>query len=347
MSNSKPIGINLFPSALCPLPSAMTTSTYLPTTFANAIACVQQFALQVFDRQIAKKQLYYHNREHIQHVQQRSNRIFKAIAPFWENAIGTELTRMKLLLDLCVVAHDMLQMFVPQTQPHAPRRREGGVSEFATIDKLLRYIQAFNKRMQQQGVDATQFTASDVYLIREAIEGTICSYDPTDQAIYQPILYNANCTPSIVTRILLLADIGSLGMDGIAVYNREGSLLFLEENPDIIPFLSDRAIGKLRISNPNLYENLRQRLLRRAQFQVNFARSRLVRTPCEIEGLPADAISILIRDIFTYLTRETIQEIEQTTPVKKETTLEELLTFFQLEHYFNSLGLEEPSEKSD
>jgi hypothetical protein len=221
------------------------------------------------------------------------------------------------------------------------------VSEFATIDKLLRYIQAFNQRMQQQGVDAAQFTTSDVYLIREAIEGTICSYDPTDLAIYQPILYNTNRTPSVLTRILVLADIGSLGMDGIATYNREGSLLFLEENPDIIPFLSYQAIGKLRISNPNLYENLRQRLLRRAQFQVNFARSRLVRTPWEIEGLPADAISILIRDIFTYLTRETIQEIEQTTPVKEETTLEELLTFFQLEHYFNPLGLEEPSEKSD
>jgi hypothetical protein len=36
----------------------MTTSTYLPTTFADAITCVQQFALQVFDRQIGKKQLY-------------------------------------------------------------------------------------------------------------------------------------------------------------------------------------------------------------------------------------------------------------------------------------------------
>ena len=324
----------------------MTTSTYLPTTFADAIACVQQFALQVFDRQIAKKQLYYHNREHIQQVQQRSDRIFQAIAPFWENAIGSELTRMKLLLDLCVVAHDMLQVFVPQTQPHAPRRREGGVSEFATIDKLLRYIQAFNRQMQQQGVDAAQFTASDVFLIREAIEGTICSYDPTDQAIYQPILYNANRTPSIVTRILLLADIGSLGMDGIAAYNREGSLLFLEENPDIIPFLSHQAIDKLRINNPNLHENLRQRLLRRARFQVSFARSRLARTIDEIKGFPDDTIPILMRDVFTYLTPETIQELEQTTPVKEETTLDELLTFFQLEHSFNLFGSEQPNGKS-
>jgi hypothetical protein len=324
----------------------MTTSTYLPTTFADAIACVQQFALQVFDRQIAKKQLYYHNREHIQQVQQRSDRIFQAIAPFWENAIGTEVTRMKLLLDLCVVAHDMLQVFVPQTQAHAPRRREGGVSEFATIDKLLRYIQAFNRQMQQQGVDAAQFTASDIFLIREAIEGTICSYDPTDQAIYQPILYNANRTPSIVTQILVLADIGSLGMDGIAVYNREGSLLFLEENPDIIPFISDRAINKLRINNSNLHENLRQRLLRRARFQVSFARSRLVRTPREIEGLSSDAIPILMHNVFTYLTQETIEEIEQTTPIKEETTLEELLTFFQFEYYFNPLGSEQPNGKS-
>lgn len=316
----------------------MTTSTYLLTTFADAIACVQQFALQVFDHQIAKKQLYYHNREHIQQVQQRSDRIFQAIAPFWENAIGSELTRMKLLLDLCVVAHDMLQVFIPQTQPHAPRRREGGVSEFATIDKLLRYIQAFNKRMQQQGVDGAQFTASDVYLIREAIQGTICSYDPIDQAIYQPILYNTNRTPSIVTRILALVDIGSLGMDGIAAYNREGSLLFLEENPDIIPFLSYQAIDKLRISNPNLHENFRQRLLRRARFQVSFARSRLTRTIGEIKGFPDDTIPILMRDVFTYLTPETLQELEQTTPVKEETAIEELLMFFQFEQYFKRMS---------
>ncbi len=324
----------------------MTTSTYLPTTFADAIACVQQFALQVFDRQVAKKQLYYHNREHIQQVQQRSDRIFQAIAPFWENAMCSELTRMKRLLDLCVVAHDMLQVFVPQTQPHAPRRREGGVSEFATIDKLLRYIQAFNRRMQQQRIDAAQFTASDVYLIREAIEGTICSYDPTDQAIYQPILYNTNRTPSIVTRILLLADIGSLGMDGIAAYNREGSLLFLEENPDIIPFLSNQAIDELRINNSNLHENLRQRLLRRARFQVSFVRSRLVRTIGEIKEFPDEAIPILMRNVFTYLAPETLQELEQTSPVKEETTIEELLTFFQFEHYFNLLGSEQPNGKS-
>lgn len=47
--------------------------------------------MQVFDRQIGKKQLYYHNREHIQQVQQRSDRIFQAIAPFWENAISSKL----------------------------------------------------------------------------------------------------------------------------------------------------------------------------------------------------------------------------------------------------------------
>jgi hypothetical protein len=85
----------------------MKTGILLPQTFAESVAKVKAFALQEFDRQIAKKQLYYHNREHIQQVQQRSDRIFQAIAPFWENAIGSKVTRMKLLLDLCVVAHDM------------------------------------------------------------------------------------------------------------------------------------------------------------------------------------------------------------------------------------------------
>ena len=117
------------------------------------------------------------------------------------------------------------------------------------------------------------FTESDISVIQDAIEATICIYDPSEQGIYQPALYDQTRNLSIVACIIALADIGSLGMDGIAAYNQEGSLLFLEENPDVIPVILNQTTATLAVDNPELYENIRQRLLKRARFQVNFAKS--------------------------------------------------------------------------
>ncbi len=312
-------------------------STWLPSTFAEVVAKVKNFALGEFDHEVVENQLYYHTREHLNHVQRRANAIFQVICPYWQVSLGKEITpeyitRTNLLLELCAVAHDMIQIFVPQTQPHTSRRREPGVSENLTFEKLLNYIKGVNQHLKEHCVDDSMlFTDADISMIQNAIQATICIYDLSDQGIYQPVLYDQSKDLSVVAFIIALADIGSLGMDGIPIYNQEGSLLFLEENPDVIPVILNKITGLTSVNNPQLDENIRQRLLKRARFQVSFAKSRLMRYPQEIAKLPKEAIPILTCEIFQHLNFQTIQEIELTTPTDEDTSLEDLINFFKLE----------------
>jgi len=321
--------------------SSLEHSLRLPTTFAEGIERIKIFALQEFEREIAQKQLYYHTHEHVNNVQRRTKHIFQVVRPYWEIASSQHrppinLPRMELLLTLCAFAHDMVQIFIPPTQPHTARKRQMGVSEMATIDQLLKYINELNQQLQTFEPDSpARLTNEDITIIREAIETTICAYDTTEQAIYQPKLYENNQSLSPVARILALADIGALGLDGIKVYNREGSQLFLEENLDVIPLLLDGTIHSLDSSNWQLYENIRQRLLSRCRFQVSFAKSRFTRFEREVADFPPEAISTLTHQVFKYLNSTIIQELERITPTDEDTSVEVLLQFFKFDQYIN------------
>lgn len=312
-------------------------SSQLPTTFAESIAQIKTFALQQFDQEIEQKQLYYHTHEHIENVQRRANLILQAIAPYWSDLSSgdrptIDLPRTALLLDLCAISHDMVQLFVPPPQPHMTRQRERGTSERATIEQLVAYIHKLNQQLQAEDPNSpARLTDDDIWVIQEAIAATICAYNPEEQAIYQPALEETNKGLPIVARILALADIGALSIDGVQVYEREGSLLFLEENLDLISLLLEGRIDRLGAEDPELYESLRQRLLKRCRFQVTFAKSRLARFDREMLGFPEKAIAMLNHDVFRYLTPATIAEIEAIAPTTEQTSLEELLEFFKFE----------------
>ena len=315
-------------------------SSQLPTTIAESVAQIKTLALQEFDREIVQKQLYYHTREHVNNVQRRANQIFLAVSPYWiaaqQQQPTLDIPRMKLLLDLCAAAHDMVQVFVVSTQAHTCRQRKPGVSETATIERLLKYINELNEQLQLDApTSPARLTLEDITIIRDAIAATICVYDPTEQAIYQQSLYEPNKSLSPVARILALADIGSLGIDGVNVYRQEGSLLFLEENLDVIPLILDGTIYTLGSDNSELYQNVQQRLLSRCRFQVNFAKSRVARLEREVADFPEPAIPTLTHEVFKYLNPTKIQEIEATTPTHEDATLEVLLEFFEFERYLN------------
>lgn len=291
-------------------------------TVAGCIEQIEAFALQEFDRQIQRHQLYYHTRDHIRQVQRRSRLIFDAIRPDLDPA---SIEHLEQLLDLCVIAHDMVQIFEAQPQPHAARSRTSGVSETATIDRLLDYIDAHN---------AAQFCEQDRATIQAAIGATICAYDAKEQSIYQPALSQPNLP--IVARILALADLNALGIDGIEMYNREGSLLFLEENLDVIPLILNGTIDTLETTNATLARNIQQRLLKRCRFQVNFAKSRAARLNQEIAGFPQASIATLRNQVFQHLNPATLQELEATTPTDDNTPLGELLRFFEFDRYLKT-----------
>lgn len=314
-----------------------TKANSLPQNFAESVELVANFAREEFAKEITEKKLYYHNFEHISKIRERCDRIFQVIRPAWAASLKIEnaesyLDRMQLLLDLSAIAHDMLQIFIPQTDPHTPRRREAGLSEAATIECLLNYIKNLNQQLYLENPEHPGiFIDEDLEILREAIAATVCLYDPTDKSIYQKDLYDRERSVSYITRILCLADIGGLGIDNIKYYNKEGSYLFLEENLDIIPIIENHQITNLKLERPELYENLRQRLLKRARFQIDFGRSRLARYPKEVEGLPIDSLPILEKEVFKYLHPKTINELETITPTAENTSLETLIEFFQLQ----------------
>jgi hypothetical protein len=305
-------------------------------SFTDAIAHIKKMALEVFAHEIAEKQLCYHTHEHIAGVQRRASQIFQVIRPYLPSTEDAD--RLEQLLNLSAAAHDMIQMFVPQSEPHTPRCREAGVSEIATTEKLLELIYAFN---QYQANESARFLDSDLQIIRDAIAATICDYDPLEQAIFQPALYNYDQPISAVARILALADIGALGMEGVEAYNREGSLLFLEENLDVRSLIEQDRLTSLPEQPSEIQENIRQRLLRRARFQVSFAKSRLKRLSQELEGLPSEVNSVLLQDIFQHLSPATIERISSSTPTSAETPLEVLINFFRLAQFVPQKPLKE------
>ena len=307
----------------------------LPGSFEEAVTMVKNFAFLEIQKESEQKQLYYHTCDHAYAVQQRADIIFKAIEPFGKEFVQSQisLTRIKHLIDICAIAHDMVQEFLPHTKLNTSRKREPGVSETATISKLLNYIESLRIKSSNQKVNnPILFTDSDLQIIREAIEATICLYDCGDNSIYQPYLYCTRKKILLPARIIALADLGSLGIEGIEAYFQEGSLIFLEENPDTISIILNNEYN----NQPELSENLRQRLLQRARFQVNFAKGREARFMREVEGLPVGAISVLRNKVFKYLNKDTIKKIESITPTRDDTILEKLIEFFDLKKLIRS-----------
>lgn len=310
-----------------------------PGSFAEAVLEIKNFAIEEIHKQTKKHKLYYHNYAHASAVQRRATKIYQEILPFWDlifqNTAAPDPLRTKQIIDICAISHDMVQIFIPTQSYQTSRKRETGVSETATIIKLIDYIKDLNNRYSRKYPDrAPLFTNSDLQVIRKAITATICLFDSSDRCAYQPELYNREDEIPLAARIIALSDLGGLGIEGIKQYFAEGILLFLEENPDII-----NLIRKLSAKNRHhhLFEEsseiLRQNLLKRAKFQVDFAKGRVARTDREMEGFPPQVISVLKKNVFQYLNEETIKEIESITPTNSDTSLEELIEFFDLEKY--------------
>ncbi|MBV6624842.1 MAG: hypothetical protein KI793_18265 [Rivularia sp. (in: Bacteria)] len=313
-----------------------------PKNFEQAISIITKFAFAEVKREAAKKQLYFHNHAHAEAVQRRAEVIFYAIEPFWNKICHQSDTsdskRAKYLIDVCAASHDMVQEFLPLQSPQTARQRESGVSENATINKLLDFIKHLNKKFALENPELPPlFTQSDLEIIRKSISATICYFDTNDNSIYQPDLYNSEEQIVLNARIIALADIGGLGIDGIPAYFQEGSLILLEENPDIIPLIQKFLAEKDNSSNnKEVYENLRERLLKRAKFQISFAKGRLARLNRELEGLPEEVVLVLKEKVFKHLNEQTIEKIEALTPTAADTNLAKLIEFFELDKYIHN-----------
>jgi hypothetical protein len=229
----------------------------------------------------------------------------------------------------------MVQEFLPPDGLQAPRKKLFGLSENATVTKLFKYIESLNHKLIETNINSSiLFTNQDLDIIQQAIQATICEYDSQEGLIYQPLLYQSQPKISVVARIVALADLGTLGIEGREAYLRESVLIFLEENPDLVTLLlSNYEKQQTLIKTGEREEIIRKRLLKAARFLVNFAKGRQARFKHEIRAFNQATQQILQEQVFLYLTPENIQKIEAETPTNDNATLTELLNYFQFKDY--------------
>lgn len=312
--------------------------------FIKACREVENFALAEVKQEAQTKQLYYHNLNHVYGVKRRANIIFQALKPTLIDKINLkELNRIQYLLNICAVAHDLVQEFSFSIDRKQPRERPVGLSETLTIDKLINHIQQIERELSvTKSPPETIFTEADIKLIKEAIQATSCQYDYANHLIYQPYLYQVNKKLNITAQIIALADLGTLGMEGIEAYLQEGILLFLEENLDIVNLVLEQNNNP---SQPNLlltqvetsavHSDLKERLLKYTRYLVKFARGRKTNFEREIASFDEQARIILRDRVFINLTEATISQIESIVPTSNNTTLAELLEFFNFDYFLH------------
>ncbi len=307
-----------------------------PNSFAETVQLVENYAVEEIKQETNKKQLYYHTLSHALSVKRRASKIFQSIKPILaESTPVATLDRLESLIKLCAMAHDMVQCFHPPTEANKSRKRFPGVSETATVNKLIDYIQNLNRQLAIDNLDASiLFSDLDLKIIRDGIMATICDRDPqagkasysfSPYSIYQPYLYNSQHKISIVGSIIALADLGTLGMEGVENYIQEGIWIFIEDNLDLKELILNCDCS------PKLDKHItRTRLLNMTQFIVNLAKERVARLELEISGFTASMREILRQQVFIYLDAENIKQIETIVPTDENTSLSDLIKFFCL-----------------
>lgn len=310
-----------------------------PNSFSDTVQIVANFVQQEIVRATKYQQLYYHTLDHALAVKRRAEQIFRQIEPILLNEEAQdpqELARLENLLSLCALAHDMVQQFTENPEPQIPRKRIPGISETATFNKLNQYIQQLNQTLEQQNCHCSLlFSDRDLAILQEGIIATVCQRDPqagkasysfSAYSIYQPYLYQDHySTTSLIAKIIALADLGTLGMEGVENYIKEGILVFLEDNLDLKSLILQGEIPPV-----DLRANTKIRLLSMTRFMVSLAEERKARFELEITGFSSQACQILREQIFVYLNSETIEQIKNMIPTNEQTTLQELIDFFCL-----------------
>ena len=305
-----------------------------PSSFAETVRLVENFVEQQIVKETAQKQLYYHTIDHALSVKRRAIKIFGAIESIAvKSQSSIESNRLESLIELCAMSHDMVQQFSLSDRHQIPRKRIPGVSEAATVEKLFEYIKNLNRALLIDFDSSILFNDLDLAIIEDAILATVCERDPqagkvaysfSSHSIYQPYLYNFEPKTSIAGNILALADLGTLGVDGIKSYIREGILVFLEDNLDVRNFILDYDYPNLSIQT-----TIKDRLLNMARFIVNLAQERKARFELEIAGFCPQARQILREDVFIHLTQENIERVKAIVPTRNNVSLAELIDFFR------------------
>ena len=151
-----------------------------PNSFVETVELVKNYVVDEIRRETKTKQLYYHTVDHSFAVQRRAKHIFQELEfVLSQSRSSQELERLKILTDLCGLAHDMVQLFNLHSTVGKPRRHISGQSEIETANKLLQYIQDLNQQLATcPQSNSILFNDRDREIIKDAILATICQVDP-------------------------------------------------------------------------------------------------------------------------------------------------------------------------
>ena len=314
-----------------------------PSSFTETVQLVEEYVKVEIIKETETKQLYYHTLDHAVAVKRRAKHIFQAVkSVLFQHYSDPELTRLENLTSLCGLAHDMVQLFDSSRSPNQPRRRHAGVSENATSKKLLKYIQSLNQKLATNISDPTiLFSDRDQQIIQDAIAATVCQIDPQaerfDQfstiSIHQPYLYDSQPKISVVGNIIALADLGTLGMEGVDNFIKDGILVFLEDNLEFKELILNCNTQKYispDFQNNRSRSQLKSRLLAMSRFMVKLAYDRQARFELEIAQFSLPARKILRDQVFIYLNQENIAKIDALIPTQENVELIKLMDFFCL-----------------
>ena len=304
-----------------------------PASFVEMVELIKNYIQGEIIQETEAKQLYYHNINHALQVKRRAECIFQAIKPILAQSYSAqELWRIANLIDICALAHDMVQIFEP-TPVNQPRKRLSRASEIETANKLLRYIKNLELILATNELERSfLFSDREQQIIKDAILATICIRDPqgnrannffSDHSIYQPYLYNPQDKISIVGSIIALADLGTLGIDGVEAYIQDGILIFLEDNPYF-----QQQVSSCDCFNFAQQEDIKTKLLNMSRFIVALAYERQARFEQEIAGFVSQIRSILRNQVFIHLNHESIAQVVALVPNQPEASYSELVSFF-------------------
>ncbi len=239
-------------------------------------------------------QLDYHNTIHTATVMARFELIMRTIA-----LVDSKLASEHMIqVGRGAVSHhdvDLLWSIVD-----GKRVREMGVSEASSSEKLIR-------RMRKAGI----FSAYDYCIADEGVMVTVPAFDPERKLIYQP---NLKQGVSVVSAAIALADLNACGLDGAKVFLRESDKVFIEENVDI---------ARVMKMGGEMEESWKERILKAAEFSLNFAKGRKLCIDDEIGVLPGRVRSI-VRELFWGFD-ESIDAAELQLERRKGMTTEELM----------------------
>lgn len=313
-----------------------------PNSFAETVQLVENYVKQEIIQQTRNKQLFYHTIDHSLAVKRRASTIFRAIESVLpQDRVPLDSHRLKRLIDVSAMAHDLVQQFTNSDEASQPRKRSPGISEIASVDKLTDYIQQLNQRLSKLGVDdSILFGDLDLAIIKDGILATICDRDPqagradysfSPYSIYQPYLYNSQPKISIVGDIIALADLGALGMEGVEAFLREGILVFLEDNLDLKDLIINCDVNCDCCDLPT-QARIKTRLLNMSRFIVSLAQERYARFELEIAGFAPEARQILRSQVFIHFNQKNIAKIKAIVPTNENTSFTELINFFCLDN---------------